>query len=144
MGGFGGGGDLINRLLQFFGLLAPGNILLGALRIQDLAALVEYIPALIIEPDHPSIAGKNAVFQLERFSALIGSIVFGQHALPIFGMQQSFPQARLANPLFRRIAQNLLDLRTDIEHAGFPAFLHNIRNRIGLFYDRAEFFLGIT
>src|SRR5215213_5707177 len=42
---------------------------------------------LIAHPHHASVAGDQAILYLVRFAGLVGPDLFGEHPLPVFGMQ---------------------------------------------------------
>ena len=102
------------------------DLFFAALSFRDVEphALGEGPPALIVadhhgflaDPDLPAVAMNQPVLDGERLTRDVAPVHENSH-VPVVRVQQPGPEFRIGHPLFRCIAQKLLDLGTDVDRA---------------------------
>ena len=118
--------------------LALGDVHHHALRMQGLSPLVPDQDGLVPEPDHASVLGDHAVLHREGLAGLVVALVLREGPLAIVRMQHPRPHVLIGNPLLRRVAQDRLDLRADVEGRRVLTKHVDVGDRRQLLDHRAE------
>ena len=97
----------------------------------------------IADPNRASIFSRNAILRLERFTTQAGQLCFVDGGVVVW-VHKLQPVFRCLQPLFRRIAQNRFNLRTDVVPAAVHSGFGNVADRRYLFHNHSilDFCLG--
>ena len=122
-----------------------GHLLLGPLPVGDIHhhALPEAGPAgfvgeqecLVPQPNHSSVLGHQAIFGPERLAGRIGSGVFGENPLAILFVKELGPQSQVLRPFVWGVAQNVLNLWTDVDRRALPVDRVDVGDHRDLFHQ---------
>jgi hypothetical protein len=99
------------------GLLALADVVEDAVPDRD-PVLAGFQDRLVVHPDDLAVTPVHSVFDRRRVA--IAEVVLGfqgKGALAILGVQQAGPEAGVADEVLRLVAEDLLDLRTDVAPA---------------------------
>ena len=91
-----------------------GDVEEEALGLDRFAALVLDHHHLVLDPDGPSVSGDEPILTRERASSRVPARVLLAHAVEVVRMDEAPEEVRSLEPLARRVAEEVFDLRTDV------------------------------
>jgi hypothetical protein len=106
---------LLQCLLQLLGTFLPGDVDHHPLPVLGVPLVVPDHDGPVVDPDDAPVLPLEAVLQAVGLGAPPVAARLGEHPLPVLGMQDALPQALVARPLLRRVAEELLHLRGDVD-----------------------------
>ena len=129
--------DADQQLEAHLVLLVCGDVLEKALR-----GAVDH-DLVVPHPDDTAVACDQAVIGLGRRGALaVARRDVAEHVLPVVGVDAADEEVRVVQPLGRRVAQQALDLRADVQRRALLVELVDVDHERQVLHDRAEIETG--
>ena len=141
-------GRLALRALQAVPLLvrtpAFGVVVQDRLRVEGLSGRVPHRRRRLPDPDDPTVTGDEAVSRAERVAVCRRGFELGEDPFPVVRVQELREEVRLGLPLPRRVPEQRLHLRADVEQRATVGVPCQPRHERSVLRKRSEFRLSVT
>ncbi len=126
---------------RVLGGLAAADVDHEPLCVERAAGLVADDDGPVVHPDDVPVARDQPVLAFEAISPCVHLHEVGENALAVFRVEHAAEERGVGDPLLRRVADHLLDLRADVRRA-LPVELLDVRHLRKLLDEHAVPLLG--